>query len=183
MDAPQDTKKVITIPYDKRLIGLLVAVCVLSAAVTGFSIYKLQDDSKFQAIEITESTYQEDIDSLTNQLSGLQVEVDRLETALNSQSDEDSDSEEDPTSTQEGKFLAPASLNFFENGNFLNGDTLLYEEPGSPALSVTLKFIKSSICIDGFKVCTFSTLPHGQDVFVAGKKSGDVVTVAVMMTR
>lgn len=84
----------------------------------------------------------------------------------------------------------PSGLPFRKTGNIIqiegaNGWFLSYEEPGKPALLVTLKFDSPSVsmCTQGTRTTpcmALSAFAVGSRVEVQGYKTGDVVTVQTM---
>jgi hypothetical protein len=86
----------------------------------------------------------------------------------------------------------PATINFSQSGNVLNWDsrtesytedwTLLYEEPGNPALSVKLVFDENSRCDvgEGEEVYDRSKLNNGDRAKIEGNKSDGEVTVVTL---
>jgi hypothetical protein len=79
--------------------------------------------------------------------------------------------------------FSPVKVNFTKTGNIVGskeqGFGFIYEEPGKPALSASLKFTNGSICNSGvgFVSCDRATWTAGDRVTVEGNKSGDTVTV------
>jgi len=80
-------------------------------------------------------------------------------------------------------------INFTKTGNLVDRSTVLeenwvlvYEEPGKPALSVSLDFIENSICVIGSEtgLCWDAELVGGERVTIEGQKAEneDKVTVA-----
>jgi hypothetical protein len=75
-------------------------------------------------------------------------------------------------------------INFSRNGNLLDreGWILLYEEPGNPAIDVTLKFTQNSRCDfgRGELPCETSDFRNGSRVEIEGNQSGKEVSVLKM---
>ena len=84
-----------------------------------------------------------------------------------------------PPSVADSGVLADFSRtgNFSPNGL---GWKLIYEEPGSPALSAALIFSEDSIC--GGTVCVPSYFSAGDRVMIEGAKTGEGSVLVVRLT-
>jgi len=75
-------------------------------------------------------------------------------------------------------------VNFSKTGNLLDREEwiLLYEEPGNPAIDVSLKFTPASRCDlgNGESACDTSQFENGSLVTVKGHREDKEVTVATL---
>ncbi len=83
---------------------------------------------------------------------------------------------------------APPAANFSDNGVLLSGAggwTILYEEPGKPALNANLMFDSNSQCDTGggLGTCNTAAFTHGTDIDVIGYLSGNNLTVYELVYR
>ncbi|MDD3648405.1 MAG: hypothetical protein PHS44_07980 [Candidatus Dojkabacteria bacterium] len=164
---------------------IVVALTFLvTALVTGLVVYLFQEQSKNTAIESTKSQYTSEVSRLNIEIIKLNNDLDALEEKIDDPLNQQDVTEGNNTEKQDNTLSpAPGNINFIKSGNLVAGPKLLYEEPGSPALSVDLLYENFTICIDGSDVCTPASLDVGTLLYVAGVKNGSNVTVYFMQVQ
>ncbi|MBU0975781.1 MAG: hypothetical protein ABIE03_02435 [Patescibacteria group bacterium] len=161
----------------------IAATFLVTALISGLVVFMIQEQNKNTTIESTKALYNNDISKLESQIEELSSEIVDLTSKVDEQEKPVEENEDTPENESSALVVTPSNINFIKTGNLVAGPKLLYEETGSPALSVDLVYRNSTICIDGLAVCNPSSLSVGTRIYVAGEKNGSTVTVYYMQVQ